>query len=121
MLIETENLIRIYLRIPEDQWCTDTYTSSDEEKYCAIGHLLYSKNANVTMRDYLCAVLRSSDNPFSDKLVITINDGKHSDYRQSTPKRRILKALFDKRREFKGPLVRFVESKNIKIKEEVLV
>lgn len=70
--------------IPEDQWCTDR-TTNERGQHCAIGHLDHEGG------DALCRLFaRTIGSP-----VVNINDKICTNYKQPTPKQRILAALRD--------------------------
>jgi hypothetical protein len=88
MTYDVDYFIAKFEAIPEDEWCVGHFISMDGTK-CALGH---------------CGDEGTGDSPEANALgclfpylgdVININDGRHSDYPQPTPKQRILAALND--------------------------
>lgn len=76
--------------IPEDKWCTDMY--KDGDKYCAYGHCGRGIFDMTVEAKHLSDLFEEIRTP-----VARINDGDPGNriYRQSTPKQRILAALYD--------------------------
>lgn len=86
-----DEYIKFFEAIPEDKWCTGNFHKG--EKSCALGHL---RNAGLD-DDFLHDILRSVM-PFGANVVV-INDGLSNSFRQHTPKKRILAALEEAKRE----------------------
>ena len=73
--------------IPEEQWCSGDYSNSHGQ-HCAAGHCGEGRFTGVTPESQgLEAILHHR--------TAYINDGDGSDYKQPTPKQRILAALRD--------------------------
>lgn len=78
-----------FSKIPEDKWQMGGYHNKDKTKFCAFGHCgidEYSGWKSKSEADALLNIL---------PIAVSVNDGEHEDYRQLTPKQRILAALND--------------------------
>lgn len=75
--------------IPEGQWCERAYFNAIGQ-HCALGHC--GESTGVTEESGALTSLLSLGLGSSTS---RINDGEHPDYRQPTPKQRILAALHD--------------------------
>ncbi len=96
--------IRKFEVIPEGNWSTGSYGCGSFR--CALGHCIYDDfgtNENKIMYGHIygaeyVALLKlfndGMENPDHCN-VAKINDGKHDNYSQPTPKQRILAALYD--------------------------
>lgn len=92
--------IRKFEAIPEDKWCVGVQ-EDEHGRRCAAGHCFHA-NAK---RDYL-GNLRATygDDPMNifyalqnviGCYVAELNNGKNKEYRQPTPKQRVLARLYD--------------------------
>lgn len=73
--------------IPNEKWCCEFYIDGDG-RCCSLGHCGRRYNDNTSPEAW--ALLK-----ILDMQVTSINDGNHQDYKQTTPKARILAALRD--------------------------
>lgn len=98
--------------IPEDEWSDETLLNSYDQR-CAQGHCMRKIEITAMLKsfyilntnDYICKLrsfnseLEALNNIFGedeDGLIIAkINNGYHNKYQQSTPKQRVLAALYD--------------------------
>jgi len=98
MIYNKEYFINKFKTIPEEQWCTGWYFSFDKKtgqlQHCALGHCNASAKGSSSeaealqrlfLRHLRVGVEYVNDNPLS---------GYHN-YRQATPKARVLAALED--------------------------
>jgi|SRR6185436_16984899 len=101
-----EYFIRKFNKIPNKLFTTQKF--QDGNKYCAQGHcgiLSWSDICNaregegskeaVALMNLSDHLLEEGQNLDEYSPIGRINNGDHSDYRQSTPKRRVLAALND--------------------------
>lgn len=74
--------------IPEDEWFVGYFQNEYNSKQkCALGHCDYDNISSSKEGRILINLLNG--------YVSEINDGKHTQYQQTTPKQRILAALYD--------------------------
>lgn len=105
MQYDVDYFIDKFSKIPEDKWCVSMRFRSDG-KSCAFGHCNLQPNEmvgegdNVKFTNKEAASLASlidmvahKSNPYNT--VYYVNDGLTHKYQQSTPKIRILAALYD--------------------------
>lgn len=94
--------IKKFEAIPEDKWIEAAFVRGD--KYCANGHCGVNANANRTkealaLADILLPLEKTNWPRYNgDKIfevTANINDGLCREYKQKTPKQRILAALYD--------------------------
>jgi hypothetical protein len=99
MKYDANYFINKFEAIPEDKWITGNYGT--EDRHCALGHCGVSRvfnNNNVKIDFHATSegsALWCLFNRTHVSSVIGINDGRHPDYQQPTPKQRILAALYD--------------------------
>lgn len=79
--------------IPEEMWCTKRYASGGG-KYCAYGHCGLTDSISHTSEGLALSKI-SLDYLGACFIMSEINDGYNLSYQQSTPKARILAALYD--------------------------
>lgn len=107
---DVDYFLNFFGAIPLRQWCVRTFCDPDGKR-CAVGHLLteeipepealidFYKNmrANDMIRalGQLFSVWTNGDLKAANFLIYDINNGAHKDYRQRTPRARILQALHD--------------------------
>lgn len=84
--------------IPEDRWMTGAYTDYDG-RCCALGHCGAYKDVCVDraeVDDLLHLTVNYNTNipnGTAGICIISVNDGKHSSFKQATPKKRVIAAL----------------------------
>lgn len=95
-----KDLIKFYKKIPENKWTTGDFIKrkKNEYSYCAIGHLgvtntNYRQNITNTI-DRLISILKISKDV--QQTIVKINDGRHPEFKQESPKKRILAYLESK-------------------------
>ncbi len=84
MTYDVDYFIAKFEAIPEELWCVDAYTKG--RKHCARGFC--GETSDKETREGIAL----------EKLIrwpAMINDGGRSNYKQPTPKQRILAALYD--------------------------
>lgn len=91
MNFNRDHFIARFAAIPEDQWCTRTWTDS-EKRHCVLGHLPvltfeYSALINLFQPE--------GQHQMGFYRITDINDGMDPRYPQPTPRARILAALKD--------------------------
>lgn len=87
--------------IPEDNWLIREFMD-DKGSCCVMGHCDYTYNNGLTERGCLEELFKQGlhayvPNSFNSCYYVeqAINNGDHPDYKQPTPKQRILSALYD--------------------------
>lgn len=93
-----EYFIQKFEAIPEEKWTTGKYT--DGYACCVIGHCGVSDYAGFERSDEAQALYKLIFSLTKTKYLptnplVSINDGKQEEYKQDTPKQRILAALKD--------------------------
>lgn len=81
--------IKKFEAIPEERWCS--YVLTDGEKHCALGHCGAKATSYKESKEELALQgLRWMDPRPDAYYVADINDGRDPDFRQWSPKQRIL-------------------------------
>lgn len=75
--------------IPEEEWCVGHYNLGIQ--HCALGHCGASVKPTAAWPDEAHML----ENLVTEYSVASINDGEEDDYKQPTPRQRILAALRD--------------------------
>ena len=91
MKYDVDYFINKFEAIPEEQWCTGAFSLCDENEntqHCALGHCGYGVGTKTVEGEALISL-------FEPELLPMINDDRSIEYSQSTPKQRILAALYD--------------------------
>lgn len=84
--------INKFTNIPDNKWFIGALTNpKDKDSHCAMGHCIYG--SSYSEFNYLCHLF-----DIGGLYVAPINDGKNPEYKQNTPKARILAALEDIKR-----------------------
>ncbi len=87
------NVILAYLKgTPEESWCTEVVRTKEGQQNCLLGHLFEmgkDKKESNQIIDYFEAAWA---NTF---MFYPVNDGKHPNYQQETPKQRIIAYIQD--------------------------
>lgn len=92
MNYDVDYFIKKFEAIPEELWTAGVF--KDGERRCAAGHcgaVASSNWKNIPM------VVSLYNLPFDgpEATITAINDGNHTEYKQPTPKQRVLAALWD--------------------------
>ena len=91
-MYDVDYFIKKFAAIPDEDWTTRKFVN-DLGQCCALGHC-----GSRTMPKGLYSVHSRESTSLRDILlneVVEINDGRHGQYQQETPKARILAALRD--------------------------
>ncbi len=94
---DIDYFINKFTAIPDDKWTTRRYETIND-KCCALGHCGERTTKHTIEATTLNDIIANSHiiPPQSKSTTIVyINDGDHNDYKQDTPKARILAALND--------------------------
>ena len=81
-----DEVIQYLEQTPEDSWCTDV-VRTEVGKNCVYGHL-HAFGGNP-----LCDIFEEAI--ATTYMLYPVNDGEHPDYKQPTPKQRILAYIRD--------------------------
>lgn len=100
MIYDVNYFIKKFEAIPEDLWITGLYYSRDRSGFCALGHCGVTEIDRTEEADALESLFISNLRDIQKvhikvRLVASINDGLIDKYKQPTPKKRILAALYD--------------------------
>lgn len=95
-IYNVDYFIAKYTAIPEELWTVDTREDGFGRR-CAHGHCAPTNvNAYQSCNTPEEVALRAlSDLQDDDCFFVNVNNGRHRKYKQSTPKQRILAALYD--------------------------
>jgi hypothetical protein len=92
MIYSIDYFIEKFKAIPRSKWTTRHF--EDGDKYCALGHCGFTVSGKQTDEgNALIALFKSRYR--SEGVLTNINDGASVEYKQKTPKGRILAALKD--------------------------
>lgn len=91
MKYDVDYFIRKFEAIPENEWCEGSLYNEATKQSCALGHCLpdFRYNSMSIISDEASGLMGVLN------MTIPINNGKNPHYQQSTPKQRILAALYD--------------------------
>lgn len=88
-----EYFIEKFSAIAEHRWLIGNYSNFNGTKKCALGHC--DGNGQTEISNALHKLFKVVVDPTEGWGVGGINDGRHPNYQQPTPKQRILAALRD--------------------------
>lgn len=93
-----EELISYYESIPDENWMTGFYYSTERQTCCALGHLNFHINGGEHIWNNFAKII---PNYFINNKVnlASVNDKICKDYQQTTPKQRVIAFLNDKIKE----------------------
>ncbi len=89
---DVDYFIKKFRAIPEAKWCTQLLRNHDDTQRCALGHCLTLPDSYFSSE---CGALQELFSETLDTFPGFVNDGDHSRYQQLSPKKRILAALKD--------------------------
>ncbi len=103
---DVDYFIRKFTALPS-QWWTENVFINDKNQKCAQGFcgiLDYEDRGKIPEAEALINLF-GGQNDDNNYIVAIINNGRHIDYQQETPKKRILAALYDIKAKYSAVIV----------------